>query len=110
MRTLRILSRRLSGYLVLACVLAVALVGCGSPASTEAIAPTATPAVVPGRPATSPAEAPTSVPPSYKFLRKWGSDGQLSSPIGVAVDVVGNVYVADTGNGRIQVFGPRPYD
>ena len=31
-------------------------------------------------------------------------DGQFQSPTGVAVDVVGNVYVADTDNHRIQKF------
>jgi glucose/arabinose dehydrogenase len=31
-------------------------------------------------------------------------DGQLSWPVGIAVDQEGNVYVADTANNRIQVF------
>lgn len=42
------------------------------------------------------------------FLTKWGSngngDGQFSFPSGLAVDSLGNVYVADTGNHRIQKF------
>jgi sugar lactone lactonase YvrE len=33
-------------------------------------------------------------------------DGQLTDPRGVAVDAKGNVYVADTGNNRVEVFGP----
>ena len=33
-------------------------------------------------------------------------DGQLVSPLGAAVDPDGNLYVADTGNERIQKFGP----
>jgi VCBS repeat-containing protein len=41
-------------------------------------------------------------------LTTWGSygsgNGQFNSPIGVAVDGVGNVYVADYGNHRIQKF------
>jgi streptogramin lyase len=45
-------------------------------------------------------------PPS--FVLKWGTngagDGQFSGPHGVAVDTAGNVYVADTGNGRIEKF------
>ncbi|HEX9440388.1 MAG TPA: NHL repeat-containing protein, partial [Roseiflexaceae bacterium] len=32
--------------------------------------------------------------------------GQLDQPRGIAVDRQGNVYVADTGNNRIQVYGP----
>lgn len=32
--------------------------------------------------------------------------GQFSGPMGVAVDDTGNLYVADTGNKRIQKFGP----
>ena len=32
-------------------------------------------------------------------------DGQFYEPWGVAVDGSGNIYVADTWNGRIQVFG-----
>jgi len=44
----------------------------------------------------------------YKFAAKWGSqgsgDGQFISPQGIAVDSLGNVYVADTGNNRIQKF------
>ena len=47
---------------------------------------------------------------SYAFDRKWGAygtaNGQFKSPSGVATDAAGNVYVADTGNHRIQKFGP----
>jgi sugar lactone lactonase YvrE len=42
------------------------------------------------------------------FLTKWGTsgagDGQFSAPSDVAVDSIGNVYVADTYNFRIQKF------
>jgi len=45
------------------------------------------------------------------LLTKWGSygggDGEFRQPSGVAVDAAGNVYVADRGNGRIQMFAPR---
>jgi tripartite motif-containing protein 71 len=34
--------------------------------------------------------------------------GQVFSPIGVAVDRGGNLYVADTGNNRVQEYMPRP--
>jgi uncharacterized protein (TIGR03663 family) len=33
-------------------------------------------------------------------------DGQFNEPWGVAVDEAGQIYVADTWNGRIQVFAP----
>ena len=42
------------------------------------------------------------------FLLKWGSfgtgAGQFNHPAGVAADVRGNVYVADSHNHRIQKF------
>ncbi|MFH1859612.1 MAG: right-handed parallel beta-helix repeat-containing protein [bacterium] len=46
----------------------------------------------------------------YIMETKWGSngsgDGQFSGPWGVAVDTSGNVFVADSGNRRIQRFAP----
>ena len=43
-----------------------------------------------------------------KFLKSWGSKGteagQFDTPHSLAVDAQGNVYVADLGNKRIQVF------
>ena len=45
---------------------------------------------------------------AYKFELMWGShgkgDSQFEFPLGVAVDPLGNVYVADSGNHRIQKF------
>jgi DNA-binding beta-propeller fold protein YncE len=43
-----------------------------------------------------------------KFIKAWGSkgsgDGQFNMPNSLAIDKQGNVYVADLGNKRIQVF------
>lgn len=43
-----------------------------------------------------------------EFLFKFGShgegNGQFNAPTGVAVDVNGNIIVADWGNSRIQVM------
>ena len=43
-----------------------------------------------------------------KFVKSWGSTGtapgQFSGVHGIAIDAKGNVYVADAGNKRIQVF------
>jgi len=43
-----------------------------------------------------------------KFIKSWGSRGtaagQFNSIRGIAIDAKGNVYVADAGNKRIQVF------
>jgi DNA-binding beta-propeller fold protein YncE len=44
------------------------------------------------------------------LVTAWGSrgtgDGRFNEPSGIAVDGIGNVYVADTGNNRIQKFAP----
>jgi DNA-binding beta-propeller fold protein YncE len=43
-----------------------------------------------------------------KFIKSWGSrgsgPGQFNTPHSLAIDLQSNVYVADTGNKRIQVF------
>ena len=43
-----------------------------------------------------------------EFISQWGGSGSepgnLSDPIGVALDAQGNVYVSDAGNNRIQKF------
>jgi DNA-binding beta-propeller fold protein YncE len=46
-----------------------------------------------------------------KFLAMWGrkgsGPGELANPRGIMVDkLTGRVFVADTGNNRIQVFRP----
>ena len=42
------------------------------------------------------------------FITEWGSEGsaegQFNKPSDIAIDSSGNVYVADWGNARIQVF------
>lgn len=44
------------------------------------------------------------------YLYQWGTmgpeAGQFLEPVGIALDTAGRVYVADTLNGRIQVFAP----
>jgi hypothetical protein len=46
--------------------------------------------------------------PTYQFVTAWGStgsgNGQFTDPEGVTLDSSGNVYVADSGNNRIQKF------
>jgi DNA-binding beta-propeller fold protein YncE len=43
-----------------------------------------------------------------RFLLSWGArgsdPGRFTTPHGIAIDAQGNVYVADQGNKRIQVF------
>ena len=42
------------------------------------------------------------------WIKSWGepgiSPGQLNTPHSIASDAQNNIYVADRGNGRIQVF------
>jgi len=49
---------------------------------------------------------------SGTYLGQWGSlgggNGQFVSPLGVAVDASGNVYVADMNNHRVQKFSQPP--
>ena len=40
----------------------------------------------------------------FSFGQKGEAPGQLSSPLGISTDPKGNIYVADTGNNRIQKF------
>jgi DNA-binding beta-propeller fold protein YncE len=40
------------------------------------------------------------------FTFQWGAagpgQGQFNQPVGIAFDTLGNVYVADAGNNRVQ--------
>jgi DNA-binding beta-propeller fold protein YncE len=40
------------------------------------------------------------------LVRSFGESSAMSFPNGLAVDTDGNVYVADSNNGRLLVFGP----
>jgi DNA-binding beta-propeller fold protein YncE len=46
--------------------------------------------------------------PTGKYIKSWGSrgtePGQFNIVHGIAIDAQGNVYVADEGNKRVQVF------
>ena len=52
---------------------------------------------------------PAAGPTFPTFQMKWGTLGtapaQFNFPEGLAVDALGNVYVLDSGNNRIQKFG-----
>jgi DNA-binding beta-propeller fold protein YncE len=45
------------------------------------------------------------------WVKSWGSHGagpgQLNTPHSIASDAAGNIYVADRGNRRVQVFDPN---
>lgn len=48
---------------------------------------------------------------AYRFEavlgHKGNGQGEFLQPLGIALDPVGNLYVADTGNDRVQKLGPR---
>lgn len=52
----------------------------------------------------------TKVGPTGSVVSTWGSQGsgtgELNQPLGVAVDTAGNVWVADSLNGRIVKYSP----
>ncbi|WP_211530771.1 PKD domain-containing protein [Methanocalculus chunghsingensis] len=54
------------------------------------------------------AGTPSSALEEYIFIGSFGTsgsgDGEFLTPIGIAVDIQGNIYVADTDNHRIQMF------
>src|SRR5262245_37077203 len=60
-------------------------------------------------PCLDPGAATASIAPTTPtFLLKWGNSGgapgQFAGPWGAATDALGNVYVVDSGNCRIQKF------
>lgn len=85
------------------------LIGTATPTGSSALTPPAT-ATSTRAPATNtPTATPTTATAACgTFLSKFGShgsgDGQFIFPEAVAVDQSGNIFVADTGNHRIEKF------
>ena len=54
---------------------------------------------------------PKPPPPPLEYLGEWGAKGdgpgQLSRPVSLATDALGNVYVADPGSGFVHKFDPQ---
>jgi DNA-binding beta-propeller fold protein YncE len=49
-----------------------------------------------------------SKPPVTAFEGGQGNGkGQFDGPRGIAIDSAGNIFVTDTGNGRIEKFSPN---
>jgi DNA-binding beta-propeller fold protein YncE len=46
--------------------------------------------------------------PITQFGTPGAGEGQLDEPVGLAVDELGQVYVADTWNRRVQIFSKGP--
>lgn len=59
----------------------------------------------------TPASVEVFYPGQFSYLGQFGSygagNGQLNYPDGIAVDALGNLYVADRFNHRVQKFDPR---
>ena len=50
-----------------------------------------------------------SLPPVASTMFEGGQgagDGQFNSPHGITADSAGNIYISDTGNGRVEKFSP----
>ncbi len=51
---------------------------------------------------------PKPPPPPLEYVGEWGAKGdgpgQLEQPVGIAIDSIGNVYVADAGSGYVHKF------
>lgn len=93
-------------------VLLVLLTGCGvptvSPTSLPTFSPTATatPVVAPAQ-STEPAVTQTNLPAPLPAEFVWkiaGDPNPFNAPVGVAIDPLGNIYVMDVGNARVQKF------
>ncbi len=66
------------------------------------------PCSVPPNPPQPPAREDLSKPPVTAFEGGHGNGrGQFDSPRAIATDSAGNIFVADTGNGRIEKFSPN---
>jgi len=73
------------------------------PTPTPPVSPVARPS--PGAtPPPGPAPSGTTLVPVAAFGQSGNGPGQFTDPRGVAVDSQGRLYVADTGNGRVQSF------
>ena len=93
-------------YVLIAFVLALMVAGCGGgPSVSGTPSPPAslplTPEAQPSPPATAP---PLGEGVVMVIGQRGEAEGQFVSPQGLALDAQGNVYVADRGNRRIQVF------
>jgi len=76
------------------------------------IAPPSPPVTTPTQPGQTPVAKPPAtigqqigtLEPVLTIGREGGGQGEFRNPRGVAVDLNGNIYVADTGNKRVQIF------
>lgn len=95
-------------WLLLVFIITFVVQGCApggiSPAETVQPTPSLSPSAEPSPSPTSTQVVPVPGGIAMIIGQHGSGEGEFMDPHGIALDAQGNIYVADTGNGRIEVF------